>query len=215
MRFVAISDTHGWHSRLEVPDGDVLLHSGDLCNRGALAEVESFDRFLAGLPHTHKIVIAGNHDFCFERQPKEAQARLTHCTYLQDEAVVIEGIKIYGSPWQPRFCDWAFNLARGPALAEKWAMIPEDTDILLTHGPPRGCLDRTHDGREVGCEDLRQRLEGLAVKHHIFGHIHEAYGHRLVGQTNHYNASVLNHFRREWHPAWVFDFERPALSRTD
>jgi Icc-related predicted phosphoesterase len=173
---VAVSDTHGYHDNLNVPDGDVFVHAGDLSKRGGLEEVEAFDRWLASLPHRHKIVIAGNHDFCFENHPAEARARLKHCIYLQDEAVTVEGIKIYGSPWQPVFFDWAFNLPRGPALAAKWALIPDDTQLLVTHGPPHGSLDRTHDGRLVGCEDLLKRVRQIRPRIHIFGHIHEAAG---------------------------------------
>ncbi len=208
MRCVAISDTHGLHRKLSVPDGDLLLVTGDITNRGMLSEVEDFDRFLGGLPHRCKVVIAGNHDFCFEREPEEARAALTEAIYLCDESYRFEALTIYGSPWQPKFCDWAFNLPRGEALAQKWAAIPADTDILLTHGPPAGVLDRTHHGREVGCADLSLRLREISVRVHLFGHIHEAYG-RLTAPwgTDSYNASVYDHFQRRLNPPWVFDLD--------
>src|SRR5438552_1874538 len=83
------------------------------------------------LPHHHKVVIAGNHDFCFERNPEAARPRLRHAVYLQDQALEVEGLRLYGSPWQPWFFDWAFNLQRGEPLRAKWAQIPEGTDILI------------------------------------------------------------------------------------
>lgn len=205
MRLVALSDTHGYHDQIEVPDGDILIHTGDLTNRGRLEEVIDFNRFLEGLPHRHKVVIAGNHDFCFERTPQEAEVLLTACHYLRDQSLELEGWKLYGSPWQPEFFDWAFNLPRGPALAEKWAEIPQDTDILMTHGPPMGCLDRTSRGEDVGCEALAERLDQLQVKVHVFGHIHEAYGHELRGKTRTYNASILNHLERRLEKPWVIE----------
>ena len=205
MRFVAISDTHGYHDRVQIPDGDVLLHSGDCTNGGRLQELEDFNRFLERLPHTHKIVIAGNHDFCLERQPDAATPLLTAATYLFDSSIEIEGVKIYGSPWQPEFFDWAFNLPRGPVLARKWAEIPADTDILMTHGPPFGILDMTTRGEAVGCADLLERLGQLSVKVHLFGHIHEAYGEVVDGATRYLNASAFDHIRGRLNPAWVFD----------
>ena len=191
MLFVAISDTHGYHDRLEVPDGDVLIHGGDLTKHGRLEDVEAFDRWLAGLPHRHKIVIAGNHDFCFQHRPREARALLRHAIYLEDRAVEVEGVKFYGSPWQPEFFDWAFNLPRGPALAAVWAKIPDDTQVLITHGPPLGIGDLTHRGPHVGCEDLLRRVRQVRPRLHVFGHIHEAAGRFDVDGTIFVNASIF------------------------
>ena len=127
MRVVFIADTHGLHARVEIPDGDILVHAGDICMRGEFEEVEAFNSWLEALPHRHKIVIAGNHDFCFERQPQKAQKRLAGCTYLQDAGVTVEGIRFYGSPWQPWFYDWAFNLPRGGReLKARWTAIPDN-----------------------------------------------------------------------------------------
>ncbi|MEW6277344.1 MAG: metallophosphatase domain-containing protein [Candidatus Eremiobacterota bacterium] len=208
MRLVLLSDTHALHTRLAVPEGDILLHAGDLTRRGELEDVESFNRFLEKLPHRHKVVIAGNHDFCFERDRREAQKRLTAAVYLQDEAVTLEGLKIYGSPWQPWFYDWAFNLPRGEPLREKWARIPEGTDILITHGPPHGILDRTYDGRLVGCEELKTRVEELRPRLHLFGHIHEAYGVHTEGPTTYVNACVCDMRYRPIQAPIVLDWGR-------
>lgn len=190
MRVVCISDTHGLTADLQVPDGDLLLHAGDLTGGGSLAEIAAAHAFLTRLPHRHKIVIAGNHDFGFEREPAAARALMTDCIYLQDESVEIEGLRIWGSPWQPWFYDWAFNLERGPALAAKWDQIPADTDILITHGPPRGQGDVTISGESVGCDDLLAAVQRVRPRWHVFGHIHEGFGTNTVDGTTFINAST-------------------------
>jgi Icc-related predicted phosphoesterase len=179
---VAMADTHGYHPR-DVPEGDVLILAGDLTRTGSLDEVAELNNYLAALPHRHKLVVAGNHDWCFQLEPERARALLTAATYLEDEAVVIEGVKFYGSPWQPWFFDWAFNLKRGAELAAVWARIPEDTDVLVTHGPPLGFGDRTRREQRVGCEDLLRRVRVVRPKLHLFGHIHEDPGVWTEGGT--------------------------------
>jgi Icc-related predicted phosphoesterase len=188
-RVVLVSDTHGFHD-FDVPAGDVLVHAGDLTGRGRLRELEEANRWLASLPHPVKIAIAGNHDFCFQDEPAAARRALTAAIYLQDEGVEAAGLRFWGSPWQPWFYDWAFNLERGPALAEKWAQIPEDVDVLVTHGPPAGILDQTSDARAVGCADLLRRVAIVKPALHVFGHIHEARGALWKGPTLFVNASV-------------------------
>ena len=187
MRIVCISDTHGRHDRLAVPDGDILVHAGDLSVRGEREEIESFDRWLGTLPHPHKVLIAGNHDFAFQDVPG-ARTWITNALYLQDEAAVVAGLRFYGSPWQPRFFDWAFNLSRGAELRAVWDMIPAGIDVLVTHGPPAGFLDETDDGRQVGCADLLEAVQRVQPRLHVFGHIHEAYGERTEGRTVFVNA---------------------------
>ena len=189
LRLVLISDTHGQHSGLDVPEGDVLVHAGDLTRQGLIRDVLEFDDFLAEMPHPHKIVVAGNHDWCFQREPHEARRALAHGIYLEDASYTIAGLTFYGSPWQPEFMDWAFNLPRGPALAEKWAQIPAKTDVLITHGPPRGIGDLTFDGRHEGCDDLRRRVATVAPRYHLFGHIHEARGQWRVEGTTFVNGA--------------------------
>jgi Icc-related predicted phosphoesterase len=190
LTLVAMADTHSYHGRLTVPEGDILIHAGDLTRRGSLEELAEVNRFLASLPHRHKLVVAGNHDWCFQEREAEARAVLTAATYLQDEAVVIEGVKFYGSPWQPWFLDWAFNLSRGPELALRWAQIPEDTDVLITHGPPLGFGDRVEEGERVGCEDLLRRVRQVRPKLHLYGHIHEDGGIWTEGGTTFANVTT-------------------------
>jgi Icc-related predicted phosphoesterase len=187
---VAISDTHGFHDAVDIPAGDILIHAGDLTRHGEMADVREFNDFLGGLPHPVKIVIAGNHDFCFESDPEMCRTHLTNAIYLQDQAVTVEGIRFYGSPWQPWFFDWAFNLQRGPEIREKWDLIPEDTDVLITHGPPFGHGDRTIRGERVGCQDLLEVVEQIQPKVHIFGHIHEGHGLTHNEHTTFINASI-------------------------
>ncbi len=194
MRIVAVADTHLFHDELRIPDGDVLVHAGDLCRSGSLAELEVANRWLSSLPHPTKIVVAGNHDWAFVRNPVEAQQLLEPAiVYLQDSGVVVNGLRFWGSPWQPEFNDWAFNLPRGPLLREKWALIPADTDVLVTHGPPHGIGDGSgaadgdgggYGGRErFGCEELRARTGDIHPMLHLFGHIHDSGGVWPIGPT--------------------------------
>lgn len=192
VKIVAVSDTHALHKAIAIPDGDILVHAGDMTRNGAFKDVQAFNDYLGTLPHRYKIVIAGNHDFCFERNNKGARELLSHAIYLQDEAVTIEGIHFYGSPWQPRFFDWAFNLDRGAALRAKWELIPPDTDVLITHGPPFGQGDRSCHGECVGCVDLLEFVEKIRPRLHIFGHIHEAVGVTHNAHTTFINASSCN-----------------------
>lgn len=207
MRIVAISDTHNHHRQVTVPDGDVLVHAGDITGRGSLDELERFCDWWHALPHCHKVIIAGNHDFCFERDGERHRARdfLDGSHYLKDEPLTLDGMRFYGSPWQPWFFDWAFNLRRGPALAERWARIPMDTDILVTHGPPMTILDETHSGDHVGCEDLLRRVREISPRLHIFGHIHEAYGVLKRGDTIFANASICTLEYKPTNAPIVFD----------
>ncbi len=191
MRIVCISDTHDKHAALDIPDGDVLVHAGDITGRGRREQIVAFDAWLGGLPHRHKVVIAGNHDFGLERDPSN-RAWFAHATYLLDEEVTLDGVRFYGSPWQPRFFDWAFNLDRGAPLREVWAKIPVGVDVLITHGPPYGILDRTARGEAVGCEELRAAVARVRPRLHVFGHIHEAYGQLELDGTRFVNASACD-----------------------
>ncbi len=215
LRIVCLSDTHGRHDELEVPAGDVLVHAGDFTMRGRGPEVRSFGEFLARQPHRHKVVVAGNHDFLFEDEPEHARALLGDVTYLCDSGVTVEGLSLWGSPWQPRFHDWAFNLDPGPALAAKWARVPSGVDVLVTHTPPFGVLDVTSRGPAVGCEDLGRELARIGPKLHVFGHIHEARGVVRRGETLHVNACNCNLQYRPAHAPivveWDGDGARPVI----
>lgn len=207
MRIVAISDTHRLHNDIKVPDGDVLIHAGDFTGTGKIHEIAAFDVWLAKQPHRHKIVIAGNHDVTFETMPHIARASLQHATYLEDSGVEIDGFKIWGSPWQPRFCNWAFNVERGEKLRQKWEQIPERVDILITHGPPYGILDSVASGEHVGCEELLKAVDRVHPRLHVFGHIHESSGSRWAGDILFVNASICDGRYRPVNRPFVFDLE--------
>jgi Icc-related predicted phosphoesterase len=171
------------HEELVLPKGDILIHAGDFTGRGKPHEVEDFFGWLKrqAKEFKHIVFIAGNHDMSFEYKSTWTVNMLkslpSNVHYLEDSSVTIDGIKFYGSPWQPEFFNWAFNLRRGRELEEKWSMIPYDTDVLITHGPPMNILDYTQkDMWNVGCLDLYNKVLNIKPKLHVFGHIHEGYG---------------------------------------
>ncbi|XP_005105670.1 metallophosphoesterase MPPED2 [Aplysia californica] len=240
IRFVCLSDTHSRVEKLEgfVPPGDVLLHTGDFTQIGLPKAVEEFDRFLGEQPHRAKIVIAGNHDLTFdmnlvenrrghlqsqfgiqrskfedileELKVKSSRELLKNCYYLEDSGVSVCGVNIFGSPWQPEFGDWGFNLPRGGPCLEKWDKIPDDTDILLTHGPPIGHGDWCFSGLRAGCVELLTTIQTrVKPKFHIFGHIHEAYGVTSDDQTTFINASNCTLRYKPLQLPIVFDYPVP------
>lgn len=191
-----ISDTHGKHYELnnDLPGGWIIIHCGDISNRGLMSEINDFTNWFGKLPYEHKIFIAGNHDFGFEDVRHSNDPGIVipdNVIYLQDEMVEIDGIKIYGSPWQPRFYDWAFNVDRGDAIAKKWDAIPDNADIVITHGPVFGILDDTVQGLRVGCENLYKRIMDIKPKIHACGHIHYGYGLKDYDDITFVNASSL------------------------
>nr|XP_045585380.1 uncharacterized protein LOC123747314 isoform X1 [Procambarus clarkii] len=216
VRFVCISDTHNKTDILPfpIPDGDVLLHGGDFTIKGKLHEALVFNDWLGHLPHKHKVVIAGNHDRLFDKNFKQftADSRkvFTNAIYLQDQHTSIYGIKIYGAPWTPEYHNLAFNLPRGQPCLEKWSLIPKDTDILMTHGPPWGQRDFTKGKQHVGCEDLLAVVQNKVMpKYHVFGHIHEGYGMTKTGRTVFVNAAMCNIHYKPINPPIVFDLPLP------
>lgn len=193
MKIVCASDTHGLHREIDIPHGDILIHAGDLTAYGKENELHEVNAWLEAMPHKHKVVIAGNHDFCFEKMRKVSEGILTAATYLHNSSTIIEGLKFYGSPFQPWFYNWAFNLPRrGDALKANWELIPDDTDILITHGPPWGILDTNYRGDHCGCELLETRVKQVKPKLHVFGHIHQGHGQTVIEDTRYVNPSVLD-----------------------
>lgn len=194
MKLVLISDTHNKHLDVDVPEGDILIHAGDVSSRGYEHEIKSFLNWFSNQPHKYKIFIAGNHDFFFERESDIVIKNIIpdNVIYLNDSGIEIKGINFWGSPIQPEFYNWAFNRARGEDIKKHWDLIPKDTDILITHGPPEGVLDKTIRGESVGCSDLLHAVNIINPKIHVFGHIHEDYGIIKNNETTFINASVLN-----------------------
>lgn len=211
MKIVCISDTHLRHRiyPIDVPECDLLIHSGDALSKGTEDELKDFAYWFDSLSAKRKIFVAGNHDWVFEKAPETAAKLLPKdVVYLEDELVEIDGLKIYGSPWQPEFCEWAFNLPRGWPLRKKWEAIPAGIDILVTHGPPLGILDYSQFGNEhVGCADLRQELARIKPKLHCFGHIHGAYGTAVWAGTLFVNAALCDEQYVANHPPVIVEME--------
>jgi len=201
-----------------VPDGDILIHAGDATMMGRMNEIAAFGAWFRHLPHKHKVFVAGNHDWMFEKNPSLATDLLNQgilglsntpkVTYLLDNIVEIEGLKIYGSPWQPRFYDWAFNLDRGETIKRKWDLIPEGLDVLITHGPAHGVQDQISPvlgGEHLGCEELMAAVNRVKPKIHVFGHIHGGYGKTQYANTLFINASICDEAYKPIHEPIVID----------
>jgi Icc-related predicted phosphoesterase len=188
MKIVCISDTHTHHEKAHIPEGDLLIHAGDISN-GKDRQVIRFLEWFEQHPHPYKVFIGGNMDYTLEHDADRYRKLLSDYTYyLENEEVIIEGLKIWGSPVVPEFVG-VFNYRRGEAMRFFWKRIPDDVDLLLTHTPPKGILDRTSSGTEVGCADLRKRVDEIQPPFHIFGHVHESYGIFRTEHTTFVNAS--------------------------
>jgi Icc-related predicted phosphoesterase len=193
MKITAFSDTHMLHQQVTcIPNADILIFAGDLSVCRTIQDVAGFNAFLKKLPHKYKIVVGGNHDHLLASAPDLGRRLLSDAIYLQDESVTIQGIKLYGSPWQPIFntkaCD-AFALPRGKEIRKKWELIPSDTDILISHCPPAGIMDED-GGVSHGCSDLLEIVQQIQPAFHIFGHIHNHNGSQKIGETTFINCNV-------------------------
>ena len=221
MKITFISDTHNKHKYItdDLPGGDLLIHAGDLSSMGYEHEIREFCKWYNSLDnYTHKVFIAGNHDWGFQINTEKVNEILDfygNITYLQDNDVLVGDklVSVYGSPWQPEFYNWAFNLPRNAyELKEKWGNIPSNTDILITHGPAYGYVDKVIGRPEnLGCELLTDRIKEIKPKIHVCGHIHTGYGYTFDGDTHYINAAVLNEsynyhhkqLRIEWNPETI------------
>jgi len=225
MILTIISDTHNKHKHItaDLKGGDLLIHGGDLSSMGYEHEIREFAKWFNGLNnYHHKVFIAGNHDWGFQNNVEKVKSILSEydtINYLQDDFITVgdsdphdpnvNTVKIWGSPWQPEFYNWAFNLPKnGEELKAVWDMIPEDIDILITHGPAWGMLDDVEGrrGDHLGCELLAERIKQIKPKIHICGHIHTGYGHYYDGHTHYFNASMLNEQYLYSHSPWHIDW---------
>lgn len=218
---VAVSDTHLQHN-FDIPEGDLLVVAGDITWVGSVLELSKVNDWFGKLKSKFQdiVFISGNHDRGFERDPAASKAIFTNATYIQDQQITVQGLKIYGSPWTPEFgSGWAFNLCRyDNSLEEKWSQIPENLDILMTHGPPHGVGDMTvgYNGfpkENAGCYDLMERVKKVKPKYHIFGHIHSGYGvyknQPQCPETIFANVSVCNEEYSPVNAPTEFDLEVP------
>jgi Icc-related predicted phosphoesterase len=205
LKITFISDTHTKHNQItkDLPGGDILIHAGDMSSMGYKHEIENFCKWFDGLDnYNNKVFIAGNHDWGFQNHPEQTKEIIEfykNITYLEDQLDMIgqtteDMVKIWGSPWQPEFNNWAFNLPRnGESLKAKWDLIPTDIDILITHGPAWGYVDKViGQTQNLGCELLADRIKVVKPKIHVCGHIHSGNGYVFDGDTHYINASVLD-----------------------
>jgi len=205
-KLVIISDTHTYHNQLVMPPGDILIHAGDFTNQGRPLNINSFLVWLDGLPYKHIIFISGNHDITlcptkgqspeFRRtiinQFKDLAPRII---YLENEGTIIDGVKFWGSPYTPEFMGWGFMKA-DKQLSSVWSLMPDDIDVLITHGPPSnlGLLSKNMQRIECGSKTLAARVSRVNPKLHIFGHIHEGYSlGKTKNKTKYINASSINY----------------------
>lgn len=217
MKICAVSDLHG--NLPKIPSCDLLLIAGDLCPTAShqLYFQErwletTFKDWLRDVDAKKKVFICGNHDFYFEKTPKKIVDKLMQNfpgTYLQDSSVEFEGLNIYGTPWQPYFFDWAFNLYEHD-LVKKWALIPKNTDILIVHGPPHTYGDYAprmngKGGEHTGSPALLEKIKEIEPKLAVFGHIHEGRGEWDLGKTKLANVSILNGKYEMVHEPWVYN----------
>jgi len=207
MHIVAISDTHGGHNNIVLPECDILIHSGDYGNskNNSKKEFIDFVCWFEKQPAKYKIFISGNHDYFTQDNKEEALRFLKEkdIIYLEDTSVVIEGFKIHGSPWCPNFYNWAYMKEEGDLYNIFSKTIDRDIDILITHTPPHKILDKTLYGVNAGSKALKEVSKELKnLKLHIFGHIHESSGKIQIGQTIFCNAASLGrrHFTLEKTP---------------
>ena len=204
-----VSDVHGLERQIHWPPADILVMAGDILpNFSRMEEVDaerqlqylpSLNNFLRDLPYQEVVLVFGNHDWVAQIFPVLTKAAMPDIHILAHEAAEIMGLKFFGSPYQSWFWDWAFNFPQNdpgldyPVARAAWAKIPDETEVLVVHGPPKGILDRVMGGSEVGCPMLRERIEQLKqLKLGVYGHIHPSYGMTKIGDTKHVNASACN-----------------------
>ncbi len=186
MKIVCLSDTHGRHSLTEIPECDILIFAGDYSSIPDILSTLIFSNWLQKQPAKHKIVVPGNHDY-YVNQGDWGKAHV-----LIGDAVTIEGIKFFGSPYTPEFMGW--NYMKNPTeMKELYVKFPENVDFLITHGAPYKILDE-YNKEHLGCKVLRDYVDKVKPKYHVFGHIHNT-GHVSTENTEFYNVSVLDHSR--------------------
>jgi Icc-related predicted phosphoesterase len=218
MKITTISDTHCRLRNVKVPTGDLLIHSGDLTFRGDIEETSQELRELGRIAKNFKygcVLVEGNHDWLGHKHPQlmDQMCIDNGITLLRDSGVTVDGLNLWGSPYQPEFCNWAWNLPRGQALKDKWDQIPDNTHVLITHGPPMGILDPVErfnrktgliDIEHVGCADLYNRIQELpSLRLHVFGHLHLGYGHIEIKGVDYINASVCTENYKPTNPPQV------------
>lgn len=209
MRLVITSDTHAKHKELNLPSGDVLIHCGDFCDgfNTDHGDLKRVDAWFGQQKFQHILCVGGNHDFAAQERYREQIPLFQNATYLQDEAVKIGGVRFYGAPWLPTLRSWAYYLG-DEELREKWELIPNDTDVLITHTPPFRILDSPRNKSVfAGCSHLSARIAELNLKLHCFGHIHASYGRVEESGITFVNASAVDSNFEIANDPFVIDLE--------
>lgn len=206
-RIVMVSDTHDRYKDLvDMPKGDILVMAGDLTFDGAANELRRLNDWLDEQDYDHKVLIPGNHDLTFEARWDWACRKVPAADAILDQEMYdADGIKIWGEPRQPWFYDWAFNVDREEMKERCWDKVPDDVDILLTHGPPWGVGDFTTRGAHVGCVAQREYILEKKPPLVVCGHIHSGYGIHILGNTTVVNASVCNEKYQAVNPPVVLE----------
>jgi len=152
LKIICISDTHGDHEQVRLPEGDVLVHAGDITAHGTEQNVRDFIRWFSAQPYEQKLFTAGNHDTFVEQHQEKVQALCAEhgVVFLNDSGTTVNGVSFWGSPITPRFLDWSFMRDAGDDIERHWNLIPEDTRILVTHGPVYGILDEVERSDILG-----------------------------------------------------------------
>ena len=198
LKLVCMSDTHGDHKQVSLPAGDVLIHAGDLTGHGTEKETQAFFNWFGEQSFDHKICVAGNHDTYMEKDPAAclAMANNAGVVLLNDSGCTINGVSIWGSPITPKFYNWSFMRNPGAEIEAHWDLIPDATDVLITHGPAYGILDAVERASGLiectGCPSLLKKIQTVKPKFHVFGHIHEGYGRVDRESVSYCNVSTMN-----------------------
>jgi Icc-related predicted phosphoesterase len=191
MRIICVADSHTKYKNINIPDGDIFIHAGDIDIYNQVDLVD-FNDWLGELHFKHRIIVAGNHDLFLEvLGSKEIKKRLTNGIYLENEELIIDNIHFWASPYTPIFGNWAF-MRHESDLAKIWLQMSKKCDILITHGPPYEILDKTISEKHAGSISLLLRVAKIKPKYHIFGHIHEGYGYFHKYHTIFVNCSVMD-----------------------
>lgn len=203
-----ISDTHTMHRSLSLPGGDILIHCGDMLDLfdRDTAALTDIDGWFGRQDYQTILVTGGNHDLALETALTRTKQPFRNARYMQDERLTVEGLEIYAAPWVPELASHAFYLD-DDALRDKWAAIPADLDILITHVPPTGILDRSSRGHSHGCPHLAAEIERIAPRLHCFGHVHASAGQARIGDTLFVNASSAISGERDVRAPLVIEVE--------
>lgn len=217
LKIVAISDCHNKYHKLIIPECDILISAGDYSFQGNRKEVKDFHEWFNKQPAKHKISVQGNHELYVEKYFNEmkqvAEEACPGVHFIDEGLVEVEGLKIWCSAITPFFCDWAWN-RHSYEIKKHWDKIPDDVDIVATHGPCYGILDQTTyaDGtpksNPLGCPYLAVRIKELKPDIHLCGHIHSGFGEKHIDGTSYYNVSICDELYTPSNPITIIEYEK-------